>query len=42
LKKKDESKDKVVELIQELKNENIQVRFLRLDEARENYVLKKE
>jgi hypothetical protein len=42
LKKKDESKDKVVELIKELKNENIQVKFLRLDDAEDNYALEKE
>jgi uncharacterized protein YqeY len=42
LKKKDELKDKVVELIKELKNENIQVKFLRLDDAGENYALEKE
>jgi hypothetical protein len=39
LKKKDESKDKEIELIKKLKNENIKVNFLRLDNARENYVL---
>jgi hypothetical protein len=42
LKKEDELFDKVVELIKELKNESIQVRFLRLDDAGENYVLEKE
>jgi hypothetical protein len=42
LKKKDELKDKVVELIKELKNENIQVKFLRLDDAEENHALEKE
>jgi hypothetical protein len=42
LETKDELKDKVVEFIKELKNENIQVYFLRLDDARENYALKKE
>jgi hypothetical protein len=36
LKKKDELKDRVVELIKELKNDNIQVKFLRLDDAGEN------
>jgi hypothetical protein len=41
-KKKDELKVKVVELIKELKKENIQVRFLRLDEAGENHALEKE
>jgi hypothetical protein len=41
-KKKDELKDKVVELIKELKNENIRVKFLRLDDAGENYALEKE
>jgi hypothetical protein len=41
LKKKDELKGKVVELIKELKNYNIQVRFLRLDDAGENYALEK-
>jgi hypothetical protein len=38
----DELKDKVVELIKELKNENIRVKFLRLDDAGENYALEKE
>jgi hypothetical protein len=42
LKKKDELKDKVVKLIKELKNENIQVKFLRLDDAGENRALEKE
>jgi uncharacterized protein YqeY len=42
LKKKDELKDKVVELIRDLKNENIWVKFLRLDDAGENYALEKE
>jgi hypothetical protein len=42
LKKKDELKDEVVELIKELKNENIQVKFLRFDDAGENYALEKE
>jgi hypothetical protein len=42
LKKMDESKDKLVKLIKELKNENIQVIFLSLDDARENYALEKE
>jgi uncharacterized protein YqeY len=42
LKKKDELKDKVVELIKELKNNNIQVKSLRLDDAGENYALEKE
>jgi hypothetical protein len=42
LKKKDELKDKVVELIKELKNDNIQVKFLRIDDAVENYALEKE
>jgi hypothetical protein len=42
LKKKDELKDKEVELIKELKNDNIQVKFLRLDDAGENYTLEKE
>jgi hypothetical protein len=32
----------VVELIKELKNNNIQVKFLRLDDAGENYALEKE
>jgi hypothetical protein len=42
LNKKDELKDKVVELVKELKNENIRVKFLRLDDAGENYALEKE
>jgi hypothetical protein len=42
LKKKDESKDKAIELIKELKNDYVQVRFLRLDDAGENYALEKE
>jgi hypothetical protein len=42
LKKKDELKDKLVELIKELKNEIIWVKFLRPDDAGENYVLEKE
>jgi hypothetical protein len=42
LEKKDELKDKVVELIKELKNENIQMKFLRLDDSGENYALEKE
>jgi hypothetical protein len=42
LKKKDELKDKVIELIKELKNDNIQVKFLRLDDAGEKYALEKE
>jgi hypothetical protein len=42
LKKKDELKDKVVELNKELKNDNIQVRFLRLDDTGENYALERE
>jgi hypothetical protein len=42
LKKKDELNDKVVELIKELKNENIQVKFLRLDDAGENHALETE
>jgi hypothetical protein len=41
LKKKDKLKYKVVELNKELKNENIQVKFLRLDDAGENYALKR-
>jgi hypothetical protein len=36
LKNKDELKDKVVELIKELKNDNIQVKFSRLDDTGEN------
>jgi hypothetical protein len=39
---KDEIKDKAIEWIKELKIDNIQVRFLRLDDARENYALEKE
>jgi uncharacterized protein YqeY len=42
LKKKDKSKDKIVELIKELKNENIRVQVLRLDDAGEYYTLEKE
>jgi uncharacterized protein YqeY len=42
LKKKDELKDEVVEFIKELKNDEIQVIFLRLDNTGENYVLEKE
>jgi hypothetical protein len=42
LKKKDELKDKVVERIKELKNKNIRVKFLRLDDAGENYALEEE
>jgi hypothetical protein len=42
LKKKNKLKDKVVELIKELKNKNIQVKFLRVDDARENYAVEKE
>jgi hypothetical protein len=41
LKKKDELKDKVFDLIKELKNDNIQVKCLRHD-AGENYALEKE
>jgi hypothetical protein len=41
-KKKDELKDKVVDLVKELKNDNIQVIFMRLDDAGENYALEKE
>jgi hypothetical protein len=42
LKKKDELEDKVVKLIKESKNENIQLKFLRLDNAGEDYALEKE
>jgi hypothetical protein len=42
LKKKDELKDKEVDLIKELKNKNIQVKFLRLGDSGENYALEKE
>jgi hypothetical protein len=42
LNKKDYLKDKIIELIKELKNDNIQVRFLRFDDAGENYALEKE
>jgi hypothetical protein len=42
LKKKDELKDKVVELIKELKNDNIQVKLFRLDDSGKNYTLEKE
>jgi hypothetical protein len=41
LKNKDKPKDKVVELIKESKNDNIQIRFLRLDDAGENHALEK-
>jgi hypothetical protein len=40
LKKKDKSKDKIVELIKELKNEIIHMQVLRLD-AGENRALEK-
>jgi hypothetical protein len=39
---KDKSKDKIVELIKELKNENIHVQVLRLDDAGEIHGLEKE
>jgi transposase InsO family protein len=41
LKRKDELSNSVVSLIQELRNDNIFVRTLRLDDAGENYALKK-
>jgi hypothetical protein len=42
LKKKDQLKDKVVVLIKELKKDYTHVKFLRLDDAGENYALEKE
>jgi hypothetical protein len=39
---KGQLKNKVVELIKELENENIQVKFLRFDDAGEHYALGKE
>jgi hypothetical protein len=42
LERKDKLKDKVVELSKALKNDNIQVKFLRRDDAGENYALDKE
>jgi hypothetical protein len=42
LKVKEKLKDKLAELIKELKNENIEVKLLRLDDAGENYALENE
>jgi hypothetical protein len=41
LKRKDELSNSVVGLVQELRNNNIFVKILRLDDAGENYALKK-
>jgi hypothetical protein len=41
LKRKDELSNSVVGLIQELRNDNIFVKILRLDDASENYALEK-
>jgi hypothetical protein len=42
LKKKEKLKDEVIELIKELKKENMKLKFSRLDDTGENYAFEKE